>query len=165
MRSYDPYEGSFVCNADAYVEYNETQCDKRNTYRRKVKEEKAAAVVKDADETPADGDTTTSINGGLNGHAEGDDADRPTKKLKGDDGSAFAPDPDGTEDEDIGAEEDDQENQHDDDDDDQIDDEDDEAEDNADDRDAVMEDPDTVDAPLGRDMRDEALDDPDDDSD
>jgi DNA polymerase epsilon subunit 3 len=35
-----------------------------------------------------------AVNGSTNGHAETHDADRPAKKLKGDDGEAVAPDAD-----------------------------------------------------------------------
>ena len=87
---------------DTVVEYNDTQCDKRNTYRRKVKEEKATATTttttQDGDsEAPKEADgTETSTNGTTtNGHiaTEGDD-ERPAKKLKGDGGEAVGLEPD-----------------------------------------------------------------------
>ncbi|QIX01940.1 hypothetical protein AMS68_007457 [Peltaster fructicola] len=51
--------------------YNETQCDKRNSYRHRVKQEKAAAA------------TTTEPNGNAM------DEDRPQKKQKGPEGDAI----------------------------------------------------------------------------
>jgi len=80
-----------VIDSDTVVEYNDTQCDKRNTYRRKVKEEKAATTTtttQDGDsEAPkdADGPETSTNDRTTNGHtaAEGDD-ERPAKRIKGD---------------------------------------------------------------------------------
>ena len=96
--------------ANIALEYNETQCDKRNTYRRKVKEEKAAAAAKegDDDEAPKDGESAPHTNGNTNGHVsgEGEDEDRPAKKFKAEDGSAIVPDPDGSDDDEMDQDED-----------------------------------------------------------
>lgn len=122
--------------ANFVKEYNEVQCDKRNTYRRKVKEEKAAAAaVVDGDDISKDGNPMEATNGIVNGHDGADDEDRPAKKLKAEDGSAIAPDVDGLEDDDMHDDQDDeqevyehQEEDEDEDDIDDVDDEDDEDE-------------------------------------
>ncbi|TKA82909.1 hypothetical protein B0A55_01160 [Friedmanniomyces simplex] len=94
---------SFLPRLDAelkssYRQYNDVQCDKRNTYRRKVKEDKAAVVPEggeggeitgEAAAAPGNGDT----NGTANGHAPIDD-ERPAKKQKGETGDAVSPDQD-----------------------------------------------------------------------
>ena len=54
-----------------------------------------------------EGAPVEGTNGAMNGHAEGDDEDRPMKKLKADDGSAVALDADGMDDEDMGDDQDD----------------------------------------------------------
>ena len=150
-------------------EYNETQCDKRNTYRRKVKEDKAAAAVQDEVEAPKDGEPAEGVNGAVNGHAETEDEDRPMKKFKALDGTAIVPDADGLEDDEMDADQDggqeEDEDHHDDeiDDDEGDDDEDERAEENE--GVVVVDDPDPADLATAHDMRDEALDDPNSDSD
>ncbi len=82
------------------TEYNEVQSEKRNAYRKKVKEDKAASTSKDAGEgdttidgeTVVEGETVEGANGTANGHVEGGDADRPAKKLKAGNGTALNPD-------------------------------------------------------------------------
>ncbi|KAK5164968.1 uncharacterized protein LTR77_009633 [Saxophila tyrrhenica] len=141
--------------------YTEMQCDKRNTYRRKVKEEKAAAAPKDDGDTTIEGEATAGANGATtNGHANGEEVDRPTKKLKGDDGAAVAPDADSMDDEDDDGQEDQQEDG-----DDQPDDEEDDAEEDEDDDDDDNPSPeDEVDESRAMQV-DEALDDPGSESD
>ena len=162
-----------MSSANMFPEYNETQCDKRNTYRRKVKEEKAAAAVKESgEEAPKEGETTEGANGTMNGHAETEDenGDRPVKKLKAEDGSALAPHDDSLEeDDDLDPDEDirqvDNDSQLDPFDEDEADDEDadDDQEEDNENEPVVLVDADNVAA--SGDLRDEALDDPDSDSD
>ncbi|KAI5369913.1 Putative transcription factor CBF/NF-Y/archaeal histone domain, histone-fold [Septoria linicola] len=152
--------------------YNETQCDKRNTYRRKVKADKDAAVEKEGGEgdTTEIGDTSGAppassphTNGASASNVE-DDAARPAKKLKGEHGTAIKPgadddmaDDDGDDDEQDGNDQDE------DDDDEAVDDEvpdEDESEDDQPMEDALEEQ--EAEASGNRD-RDEALDDPDSD--
>jgi DNA polymerase epsilon subunit 3 len=146
-----------------YVEYSDIQCNKRNTYRRKVKEEKQAASQLEGDQAAAEGDTSIATNGELE-HAEGDDADRPIKKLKADDGTAVDPDTTGLDDEDMEDEVDD------------VPDGDDQADDEGDDEveDEMEDEEDEEPAEVAREaddevavggMRDEALDDPGSESD
>lgn len=145
------------------TEYNETQCDKRNTYRRKVKEEKAAAAAKDGDEPAQEESAAEAINGQLNGHAEDEDMERPFKKFKAQDGAAVAPDADGMDEtEDIIDNPDDEADDQQDDD---VDDEDqaeDEAQDGGDEDADEDDERDDIAAAAG--LRDEALDDPGSDS-
>lgn len=122
--------------AHRILEYNEVQCDKRNTYRRKVKEEKAAAAtVTEGDDASKDGDVMESTNGVLNGHDGGDDEDRPAKKLKAEDGSALAPGADGLNDDDMQDDPEEEqevyEHQEEDEEDDDVDDEDDDEHDGS----------------------------------
>ena len=109
-------------------------------------------------------------NGIVNGHADGEDGDRPAKKLKADDGSALAPDADGLEDEEMDDEPDetlddadDQTAEEDDveDDDEANEDEDDDGEPSEN----VLEPGDADDEVAVGGLRDEALDDPGSDSD
>jgi len=136
------------------------QCDKRNTYRRKVKEEKAAAAPADGEsEGPKDNGALTTTNG----HAAEVDDERPTKKFKGQSGEVVAPEPDAMDDADEDGQEDADENADEDEDDDVPDDDvDDVDEDEV--QDETMDEPgEEVD---GRgELRDEALDEPDSDSD
>ena len=162
--------GPLCLDADITLEYNETQCDKRNTYRRKVKEEKAAAAVVEEGETPTDHQTDGGANGTTNGHAEVDDEDRPVKKLKAENGTAVPPDPDGMDYDEPNGE---QEGGHDEDDDDDhqdddVEDDEDEAEEDGTNETpgvTLMDDQEDDELVTMNDMRDEALDDPDDDSD
>ena len=136
-----------------------------------MKEEKAAAVVKDGDEPALDEEVTEVSNAPVNGHLEDIDGDgeRPMKKFKAEDGTGMALDPDGTEDEMDGDRDavpnvDDQ--QEDVDDEDEGDDEEEEDDDDEqEDANAVRQggaEPD--DLTRENDMRDEALDDPGSDS-
>ncbi|WPG99714.1 DNA polymerase epsilon subunit D [Acrodontium crateriforme] len=170
---------SFLPRVEAELKkYNDIQCDKRNTYRRKVKEEKAAAAGKDGASGQAGGEEDATMNGDANGHADVNDPERPIKKLKTDNGVAATPDADGN----VGGAEDD-ENDHDvddqdgdddeaEDDEDEDDDDDDDAEDDEDDVDddeteaidVTMEGPDDDEDDEERGgLRDEALDEPDSD--
>jgi len=145
------------------LEYNDTQCDKRNTYRRKVKEEKAAVVPPGEGEGEAESNVTVdgvpeATNGATNGHAHVDDDDeRPAKKFKGEGGEALAPDADLADD----LDEDGQQDGDDDvDEDDGVDDVDDADEDEA--QNESMDDPlDDMEAELRFESGDEALDEPD----
>ncbi|EME89177.1 uncharacterized protein MYCFIDRAFT_185572 [Pseudocercospora fijiensis CIRAD86] len=146
--------------------YNETQCDKRNTYRRKVKEEKAAAAAKDGTDADVsmiskDGEAAKSAEDGAVNH-EGDDEDagRPAKKLKGANGSAAAPQMSDDVDDDDGDDEQEAEDNDDDADEDGA--EDDVPDEESDDGDQTMEDA-LEEQPDRRALRDEALDDPDSD--
>ena len=156
-------------DANVYVEYSDIQNNKRNTYRRKVKEEKQANAQLDDDQAPREGEAVEGMNGAVNGHANGDDEDRPVKKFKGEDGSALAPDVDGLDDEDM---DDTQDAGPDDEEDHAVDDDEDEGDDEAEDEDDEDEDPsenvihpDPNDEVAVGSMRDEALDDPDSESD
>ena len=156
---------------DIVAEYNEAQCDKRNTYRRKIKEEKAAAAARDVLEGGKEGeDVTEGANGIVNGHVEGEDAERPVKKLKAEDGTAMAPDVDGTEDEEMDVDhegdQDDVEEQQEDEDDEDGDDEDDDTDDQEIEvSGTTLDEADLDGIRVEPGMRDEALDDPDSDSD
>ena len=152
-----------------YIEYTDIQCNKRNTYRRKVKEEKQANAQLDGDQGPTEGDMVEGMNGAVNGHANGDDEDRPLKKIKGEDGTAFVADVDELDDEDMDDTQDaglDEEEDH------PADDEEDEGDDEGEDEEDEDEDPsekvvdaDPEDEVAVGGMRDEALDDPDSESD
>nr|POE54877.1 dna polymerase epsilon subunit d [Quercus suber] len=77
--------------------YNDIQCEKRNTYRRKVKEEKASTTAVTV-EIPVSTDKkpTASVQGAgslANGHV--DDGPRPAKKLRTESGQAIVPDGEG----------------------------------------------------------------------
>lgn len=105
------------------------QCDKRNTYRHRVKQEKAAAAqVAREDESAALAEEASAANGLSNGHAEtiatDENGDRPTKKIKGAEGLVIIPSDGVDEDDDM---DDDQPDDEEDDDavDDEVDDEDD----------------------------------------
>lgn len=76
------------------------QCDKRNSYRHRVKQEKAAAAADATDK----GENTAlegQANGDANGHVETDGAERPAKKLKGPDGVVVTTPGVGAEDDDV----------------------------------------------------------------
>ncbi|KAK4634720.1 DNA polymerase epsilon subunit D [Fulvia fulva] len=150
--------------------YNEIQCDKRNTYRRKVKEEKAkdAPPEGEGDAEGAasgvaskDGEVVPGANGTANGHADIEDGERPVKKLKGDAGVAMAPGADDADDEDMADDQDADANDDEEAADDDVEDEDDE--------DQTMEDaleeqePEDDDDDERGELRDEALDEPDSD--
>ncbi|EMD01184.1 hypothetical protein BAUCODRAFT_61755 [Baudoinia panamericana UAMH 10762] len=158
---------NFLPRLDAELKkYNDVQCDKRNTYRRKVKEEKAAAAATGEHDEPSatEENDAQAANGVANGHDALGDDERPVKKLKGGSGEAVAP---GTYPADHEMFDDGPSVDHDDPDEHDPDD-DDEEEDEADD--AVNEDGEQEDAgdPVedlnGRgEMQDEALDEPDSD--
>ncbi|KAK5123102.1 hypothetical protein LTR85_003300 [Meristemomyces frigidus] len=145
--------------------YNDTQCDKRNTYRRKVKEEKKAAdpVTEEGTAEPKEGEATQATNG-TNGHVETemDDADRPAKKLKGDAGQAVAPDADGLQDDEVDEEPDADDHEDDEGDDDGADEDEIEESEGEEGQDQTMEDPADETEERGE-LRDEALDEPDSD--
>lgn len=152
------------------------QCDKRNTYRRKVKEEKAAAAAKDGDDASVKEGSTAEganehANGQTNGHVEDDeDAERPFKKFKAQNGAAVAPDGDPMDEteETIDNQDDEAEEQQDDevDDDEQVEDEaEDEGEGEGEGEDEEGEDDDGDEIVAATGVRDEALDDPGSDSD
>ena len=89
------------------TEYNDVQCDKRNSYRHRVKQEKAAATVTDKDDEDDAGEAATvPVNGEANGHAEAEGIERPAKKLKAESGKAVSADPDGMDDDADDAEQD-----------------------------------------------------------
>lgn len=150
------------------IEYNEIQCDKRNAYRRKVKEEKAAATPQengeDAEAAPdapgpgaSNGDPIVLID------PSSDAAERPAKKLKGETGEAMQPGDEEVDDADE-ADNDDTEMNHD------ADEQDEEAEDDEvdDEEDTDGSDDDTMEDAQEEiedrgELRDEALDEPDSD--
>ena len=109
------------------TEYNDIQCDKRNTYRRKVKEDKAVVPTPDAEggEAP-EAATAIPTNGTANGHVE-DDEERPAKKQKGEEGDALPPDDDAMDEDVPDGEQEDMQEDGDQDDDEEEDEEDDEA--------------------------------------
>ncbi|KAI7233795.1 hypothetical protein KC330_g5187 [Hortaea werneckii] len=149
--------------------YNDVQCDKRNTYRRKVKEEKKAGegTTENDIEASRDGEDVPITNG-VNGHGETDDLERPMKKLKGEGGHAVALDADGLHDaDDLDGEPDADEQEIEDGDEDVGDEVEDEAEEDEA-QDETMEDHDDVDDDDDDEgsrtrSRDEALDEPDSD--
>ncbi|KAL1586866.1 hypothetical protein WHR41_03996 [Cladosporium halotolerans] len=72
--------------------YNDTQCDKRNSYRHRVKAEKAAAAGGAAGEALDATDASllaAQLNGVADGQegAEGEGGERPAKKFKGEGGT------------------------------------------------------------------------------
>ncbi|CAK1356131.1 DNA polymerase epsilon subunit D [Cercospora beticola] len=76
--------------------YNDTQCDKRNTYRRKVKADKDAATDKptgegETSEIAKDGEATAATTNGASNAGAEDETDRPAKKLKAENGAAVTP--------------------------------------------------------------------------
>ena len=89
-----------------HTEYNEVQCDKRNSYRHRVKQEKAAAAAdvdasKDGDDGAEAAHLYAQTNGTGNGHLEADDeVGRPAKKQKGLDGAVVNVDGDDEDDDD-----------------------------------------------------------------
>lgn len=155
----------------------EIQSDKRNTYRRKVKEGKAATNTEEGEGGEARTDAGEGVDDSgatfANGHADGDagegDVDRPTKKFKAEDGTAVNPDGDGGEDdsmEDSRMEREDYEDE--DGDGDEAEEEEDEEEEDEDEEDGgaqLAEDDHEEDAPSISHIRDEALDERDSDSD
>ncbi|KAF2717573.1 histone-fold-containing protein [Polychaeton citri CBS 116435] len=163
--------GDFLPRLEAELKkYNETQCDKRNNYRRRVKEEKAAAVATDegTDETLQDVSTMSNgINGMANGHQNGDE--RPAKKMRGQNGTVVPGEDDTDMDDsfDVDGKQDDEDANSDDEDEGVDEDDEDDAED-GEDQDQTLED--RIEDDRGRsdddddDDDDEALDD-DDDSD
>lgn len=161
------YGGGNTDCADFYTEYSDIQNNKRNTYRRKVKEEKQAASQLEGDQTAAEGELSEVTNGAVNGHVDVDDEDRPVKKFKGEDGSAMALDADDLEDEDM---EDDHDDAGDEDDpadgeeEDGVDDEPEDEEDEEEEPSGHVELIDDDEVAVGG-MRDEALDDPGSESD
>ncbi|EMF17729.1 histone-fold-containing protein [Sphaerulina musiva SO2202] len=174
---------SFLPRLDAELKkYNEMQCDKRNTYRRKVKADKDAAAEKepgegDTSEVAKDGEAPASATNGsaASKSANGNDNNvgRPTKKLKGENGTAVPKaDAEMRDDDDDDNDDEDDDNDEDDDEQDAHEQEEDEGEDGAEDEDVADEeesqDEQMVDALEEQDedasgMRDEALDDPDSD--
>ncbi|KAK6395215.1 hypothetical protein LTR65_000684 [Meristemomyces frigidus] len=145
--------------------YNDTQCDKRNTYRRKVKEDKKVTepAPEDGLEEPKDGETTEAING-TNGHAEAEteDAERPAKKLKGDAGQAVAPDADGLQEGDMDDEQDADDHEDEEGEEDGADEDEEDESEGEEAQDQTMEDPGDETEDRGE-LRDEALDEPDSD--
>ncbi|KAK0274044.1 hypothetical protein LTR35_011837 [Friedmanniomyces endolithicus] len=99
------FEG-FLPRLDAELKkYNDIQCDKRNTYRRKVKEDKVVVLTTGGEGEDAAGNATTApangeMNGATNGHAPNDD-ERPAKKQKGDTGDTVSPDQDAMNDDEL----------------------------------------------------------------
>ena len=147
------------------------QSDKRNTYRRKIKEEKAITTGTEADANGDNGSkdksTTDATNGDASAHTDGEDAERPFKKFKAQNGAALAPDADGVDETEETIDDQDgdvDETMEDDaDDDEQADDAEVEDEEEEEDEDADDDDRDDLAAAAG--LRDEALDEPGSDSD
>ena len=152
----------------ASSEYNDTQCDKRNTYRRRVKEEKAASAPNEDGDAAADAVPSVIALNGIgaavtNGHEESGEGERPVKKFKGEAGLPVVADAEAGDDETFDDAQD-NDDQAGDDEDDEV--EDDEVEDDVQDddgQDETMDDAaERLDEQPGG-MRDEALDDPDSD--
>nr|POE49322.1 hypothetical protein CFP56_32472 [Quercus suber] len=85
---------SFLPRLEAELKkYNDIQCEKRNTYRRKVKEEKAGtSAVAAENPVSADQEPMAHVQSAkvvANGHV--DDAARPAKKLRMESGGAVIP--------------------------------------------------------------------------
>lgn len=95
-------------STDTSTEYNEIQCDKRNSYRHRVKEEKAKPS---GDEITAPSDavvvgaesTATAVQGdiSMNGAAQDHETGPPSKKLKGTGGEVVATPGEQVDDEDV----------------------------------------------------------------
>lgn len=162
------FGGGATRNSRVMIEYSSTQNNKRNTYRKKVKEEKAAVPVTEGDE----GDSGTAGERGDDAERpvnslvgeENDDEERPFKKFKAKNGVAIDPEADD-------GDERDSEVEHDDDEDDDVDADglvgseegsDSEAQESVDGDDETMgETIDELEAQAG--IRDEGLDEPDSD--
>ena len=160
-------------------EYNDTQCDKRNTYRRRVKEEKAAAAVvapsSDGKEGEVgevvviDGEVSTTNGTNGEGDANGVDAERLVKKRKVENGNAVPPEAELEEEDDDGDDEDgdgddeEEEEEDEDEEDDGRGEESDSAEGDSALVDRLEEDEEEVEDEERGEMRDEALDEPDSD--
>ncbi|KAK5734843.1 hypothetical protein LTR17_008613 [Elasticomyces elasticus] len=87
---------SFLPRLEAELKkYNDIQCDKRNTYRRKVKEDKtpAESAGGEGEQTAADAVASPAVVADVdtNGHASPEDDERPAKKQKGETGDAVSP--------------------------------------------------------------------------
>lgn len=167
--------GSFISSGfrqqttdDRVIEYNEIQCDKRNAYRRKVKEDKAAAAPQ-GNGDGAEAQPNVPGPGATNGDPivlidpSSDAAERPAKKLKGETGEAIQPDDEDADDAEEAENDDtemnqDADEQEEEDEDDDVDDE--EGSDGSDDD--QMEDAREEFEERGE-LRDEALDEPDSD--
>lgn len=133
-----------------------------------MKEEKAAAATKDGEEAPQEGSTVEGPDAQLNGHADDEDAERPFKKFKAQNGVAVAPDADAMDEtEEIIDNPDDEADEQPDDDVDEDDPVEDEPQDDAQEEgeDEADEDDDRDDVAVAAGLRDEALDDPGSESD
>ncbi|KIW06903.1 uncharacterized protein PV09_02573 [Verruconis gallopava] len=149
------------------AKYNSVQCDKRNSYRRKVREEQKAKQVANTEQAgEADGTATAKAAASSAGKADGangasrlvspkrDDEEPRTKKVRGEDGMEIDDEEDMTDEPDA---EDDQDEENDNEDDD--DDDDDEGEDTFEDaKEELAEDPLEEHEARDEDMEDEALD-------
>jgi len=148
---------AFLPRVQAEVsKYNEVQCDKRNSYRKRVKADKAA-VDPDGKDTDAMDDTDAAISEAVaNGKRSGED-EPPSKKIRREPGDEVD---DGDEDvEDEGADEEPEEEEEEDEEDgEEVEEE--EAEDDEQVDDGMQEDDDDL---VTGEIRDEALDEPDSD--
>jgi len=151
---------AFLPRVQAEVaKYNEVQCDKRNSYRKRVKADKAAVDPEDGKDTDAMDDTDAAISNAVaNGKRSGED-EPPSKKIRREPGDEAH---DG--DEDVEGEGPDDEPEEDEDEEEEDDGEEPEAEEEAEDDEpadeGMQEDDDDL---VSGEIRDEALDEPDSD--
>jgi len=144
---------AFLPRVQAEVaKYNEVQCDKRNSYRKRVKADKAAVDPEDGKDTDAMDDTDAAISNAVaNGKRSGED-EPPSKKIRREPGDEVD---DGDEDVEDEAADDEPEEDEDGEEDDGEEAEDEEAEDDEQAEEGMQEDDDDL---VSGEIRDEALD-------
>ena len=150
---------AFLPRVQAEVsKYNEVQCDKRNSYRKRVKADKAAVDPEDGKDTDAMDDTDAAISNAVaNGERSGED-EPPSKKVRREPGDEVDDADEDVEDE---GPDDEPEEEEDEEEDDGEEDEDEEAEDDEQANEGMQEEED--DDLVTGEIRDEALDEPDSD--
>jgi DNA polymerase epsilon subunit 3 len=151
-----------------HPEYNDTQCDKRNSYRHRVKAEKAEKTGGEGNDAADATDASllaAQLNGVANGHAEAGDQDgeRPSKKFKGTDGHVVITPGEPIDEDDVGdmgadADDDEEEGDEEGDDDEPEDDDGDDDDDDDEVADETMEGMDEPEMDGRGEMKDEALD-------
>jgi DNA polymerase epsilon subunit 3 len=140
---------SFLPRLEAELEkYNAVQCDKRNTYRRKVREEQKSAKASGAGSVGKEGEAATAESGeeSFVTVEENENGERAAKKLRREDGQG----------EDVGGEEEDAPDEEDVEDEDEEDEEDEVEETFEDAREVLVEDP--MEEKVDDEMEDEVLD-------
>jgi len=162
---------SFLPRVEAEVnKYNEIQCDKRNSYRRRVKADKPPAgdATNGKDGEDADDATISSgsaARGAINGSTTNGEAERPSKKARTEPGDDIDEgEQDGEDAEEDGGEDATEEDDEDDEESgDEAEDDDDEMDGADEEADGRLGDEDEDDGMMANGIRDEALDEPDSD--